>query len=209
MTQEELQTILEKQKKWLKDVRAGERANLEGADFKGANLNSANLEGANLEWANLRGANLEGANLKDANLNNANLKGANLKDANLEGANLDYSCWPLWCGSLRNVRIDKRIFAQLAYHICRVIVDDDECKAAQRALYPIANQFHRVDECGRPPLEGSVNHDDVSEICELKDRVENLTLYLQEVFDTDIQLYDWLDKRHPGLPGYAPNISNN
>ena len=53
------------------------------------------------------------------------------------------------------------------------------------------------------------NRADVDEICELRDRVENLTLYLQEVFDTDIQLYDWLDKRHPGLPGYAPNISNN
>lgn len=48
------------------------------------------------------------------------------------------------------------------------------------------------------------NRADVDEICELKDRVENLTLYLKEVFDTDIQLYDLLDKRHPGLPGYAP-----
>lgn len=106
MTQEELQTILEKHKKWLNDVPGGERANL-------------------------------------------------------ECANLDYSCWPLWCGSLRNVRIDKRIFAQLAYHLCRVIVDDDdECKAAQRTLYPIANQFHRVSECGRLPLEGSESHDD-------------------------------------------------
>ena len=57
------------------------------------------------------------------------------------------------------MQIDKRIFAQLAYHICRVIVDDDECKAAQRALYPIANQFHRVGECGRLPLEGSESHD--------------------------------------------------
>ena len=47
------------------------------------------------------------------------------------------------------------------------------------------------------------------EICALRDQVHNLTLYLKEVFDTDIQLYDWLDKRHPGLPGYAPNISNN
>lgn len=130
MTQEELQTILEKHKKWLNDVSGGERANLEGA-------------------------NLEGANLEDANL-----KGANLKNANLKGANLDYSCWPLWCGSLRNVRIDKRIFAQLAYHICRVIVDDDECKAAQRALYPIANQFHRVNECGRLPLERNNDNDD-------------------------------------------------
>lgn len=124
MTQEELQTILEKHKKWLNDVPGGERANLEGA----------NLEGAIIE-------------------------GANLKGANLRGANLDYSCWPLWCGSLRDVQIDKRIFAQFAYHICRVIVDDDECKAAQRALYPIANQFHRVSECGRLTLEGSEKHD--------------------------------------------------
>ena len=47
------------------------------------------------------------------------------------------------------------------------------------------------------------------EICAMRDQVHNLTLYLKEVFDTDIQLYDWLEKRHPGLPGYAPNISNN
>ena len=175
MTQEELQTILEKHKKWLNDVPGGERANLEGANLKGAilerailrganlrvaNLRGAYLEGANLRGANLRGANLRGAYLEGANLRGANLKGAYLEGANLRGANLDYSCWPLWCGSLRDVQIDKRIFAQLAYHICRVIVDDDECKAAQRALYPIANQFHRADECGRLPLEGSESHDD-------------------------------------------------
>lgn len=130
MTQEELQAILEKHKKWLNDVPGG-------------------------EYANLKGANLKGAYLEDANL-----KGANLERANLKGANLDFACWPLWCGSLRNVRIDKRIFAQLAYHICRVIVDDDECKAAQRALYPIANQFHRVNECGRLPLERNNDNDD-------------------------------------------------
>ena len=155
MTQEELQTILEKHKKWLNDVPGGEGANLEGAHLRGADLRGENLEGANLE-----GANLEDANLEDANLKGANLRGADLRGANLEGAHLDYSCWPLWCGSLRNVRIDKRIFAQLAYHICRVIVDDDECRAAQRALYPIANQFHRVSECGRLPLEGGNDNDD-------------------------------------------------
>lgn len=195
MTQEELQTILEKHKKWLNDVPGGECANLTGANLEGANLEDAdleyaNLKGANLEYADLKGADLQGADLKGAYLKNANFAGANLEDANLEnanlrcanledanlaganleyanlrcvnlkGANLDYSCWPLWCGSLRNVRIDKRIFAQLAYHICRVIVDDDECKAAQRALYPIANQFHRVNECGRLPLEGSESYDD-------------------------------------------------
>lgn len=165
MTQEELQTILEKHKKWLNDVPGGERADLAGADLAGADLERANLKGADLECANLRGANLKGANLECANLASADLRGAKLRGANLRGTNLkgadiDYSCWPLWCGSLCNVRIDKRIFAQLAYHICRVIVDDDECKAAQRALYPIANQFHRADECGRLPLEGSEDDDD-------------------------------------------------
>ena len=165
MTQEELQTILEKHKKWLNDVPGSECAHLADANLASANLEYAYLEGANLEGANFEGANFEyvilkGANLKGANLEGANLKGANLERANLEGTNLDFACWPLWCGSLRDVQIDKRIFAQLAYHLCRVIVDDDECKAAQRALYPIANQFHRADECGRLPLEGSESHDD-------------------------------------------------
>lgn len=71
--------------------------------------------------------------------------------ADLRGANLDLSCWPLWCGSLV-VIVDKRIAAQLAYHFCRIICDDDEVKAAQKALAPIANQFHRAEECGR--IEG-------------------------------------------------------
>ena len=92
-----------------------------------------------------------------ADLRGAYLLGAYLRDANLRGADLDYSCWPLWCGSL-GVKIDKRIFCQLAYHLCRTIVDDEECKAAQRALYPLANQFHRVDECGRLQVEED-NHD--------------------------------------------------
>ena len=48
--------------------------------------------------------------------------------------------------------------------------------------------------------------DDVNEICELKNQVENLTLYLQEALalcpdDLEV-LNDW----HPGLPGYTPKI---
>ena len=90
------------------------------------------------ERANLRGANLRGADLREANL----------RGADLCGANLDYSCWPLWCGSL-NVRVCKRIAAQLAYHFCRLDCDDPEVIAAQNALIPLANQFHRADECGK------------------------------------------------------------
>ena len=89
-----------------------------------------------------------------ANLRGADLWRADLWEANLREADLDYSCWPLWCGSL-DVRVCKRIAAQLAYHFCRLDCDDPEVIAAQNAIIPLANQFHRVNECGKlEPKEG-------------------------------------------------------
>ena len=73
--------------------------------------------------------------------------GANLRGADLRGANLDYACWPLWCGSI-GAKIDKHIWCQLAYHLCAVEIDDPDCMHYRNMLLPIANQFHRVEECG-------------------------------------------------------------
>ena len=158
MEAEKLSKILELHKKWINNEPGGEQANLREADLWRADLGEADLwradlGEANLGEADLRGADLGEANLREANLwradlGGANLGGANLKGANLKGANLDYSCWPLWCGSL-GVRVCKRIAAQLAYHFCRLVCDDPEVIAAQNALIPLANQFHRVDECGK------------------------------------------------------------
>ena len=173
MNQEELQKILEAHKKWINSEDDGVRAdlseanlsgaNLSDADLSGANLSDADLRGANLRGANLRGANLRGANLSDADLSGANLRGANLRGAklsgadlsgaklrgaDLRGANLDFSCWPLWCGSLA-VKVCKRIAVQLAYHFCKLDCDDPEYIAARNAILDFANQFHRVDECGK------------------------------------------------------------
>ena len=118
------------------------RANLSGADLSGADLSGANLIGADLIDANLSGANLSGADLIDANLS-----GANLRRANLSGANLDYSCYPLWCGSL-HLKADKRLACQLAYHLCSMQCDDAEYIKMRNSILDFANQFHRVDECG-------------------------------------------------------------
>ncbi|EAA0270819.1 pentapeptide repeat-containing protein [Listeria monocytogenes] len=105
MNQAELDVVIEKHEKWLRDGY-GERANLSYADLRradlsGANLSGANLRGANLSYANLSyadlrradlsGANLRRANLRGANLSGANLSGANLSGANLSGANLSYA----------------------------------------------------------------------------------------------------------------------
>ena len=85
--------------------------------------------------------------LSVANLRGADLRGANLRDANLSGADLDFSCWPLWCGSLK-AKTDKRLACQLAYHLCSMQCDDAEYINMRNSILAFANQFHRVDECG-------------------------------------------------------------
>lgn len=89
----------------------------------------------------------------DENGKCADLYGADLRGANLYGANLDFSCWPLWCGSL-HVKIDDRIAHQLIYHVCSAIISSPEVSDSiksvmlSRPVLDIANKFHRVDECG-------------------------------------------------------------
>ncbi|HFF6593640.1 TPA: pentapeptide repeat-containing protein, partial [Listeria monocytogenes] len=90
MNQAELDVVIEKHEKWLRDGY-GERANLSYADLRRADLSGANLSGANLRGANLSYANLSYADLRRADLSGANLRRANLRGANLSYANLSYA----------------------------------------------------------------------------------------------------------------------
>ena len=127
-------------------------ANLRGADLTGANLRGANLIDADLTGANLRGADLRGANLTGANLTDANLRGANLRGANLRGANLDFSCLPLWCGSLL-ANMDDRQVKQLLYHTLSIVKHSNNVSELLKEQLltetnlKIAKEFHRADEC--------------------------------------------------------------
>ncbi|HDU7415284.1 TPA: pentapeptide repeat-containing protein [Listeria monocytogenes] len=108
MNQAELDVVIEKHEKWLRDGY-GERANLRGAnlsyaDLSCANLRGANLRGANLSYADLSCANLRGANLRGANLRVANLSYADLSCANLRVANLSYA--DLSCANLRGANLN-------------------------------------------------------------------------------------------------------
>ena len=122
-------------------------ADLRGANLRGANLRGANLRGANLRGADLRGANLRGADLRGANLRGADLRGTDLRGADLRGTDIDFSCYPLWCGSL-GLKADKRLACQLAYHLCSMQCDDAEYIKMRNSILGFANKFHRVDECG-------------------------------------------------------------
>ena len=137
MNKEQLNDILKNHKKWLDDEEDGERANLIGANLRRADLSDAVLSYANLSGANLRGANLRGANLR----------GANLRDADI-----DFSCLPLWCGSL-GANFDDRQLIQIAYHLVKAGVNSDNASAETKKelskLIDFANNFHRVKECGR------------------------------------------------------------
>lgn len=168
ISDDELNEILANHKLWIdSNSKYGNHANLRGANLNGANLRDANLRdaillGANLHSANLRGANLRGANLRGAILHGANLRGAilnsaNLNDADLHGANLDYSCLPLWCGSL-SANFDDRQIIQFVYHIVKSGLNStntsDEIKSELAKLIDLANRFHNVNECGKIKNQG-------------------------------------------------------
>ncbi|HBI5792837.1 TPA: pentapeptide repeat-containing protein [Listeria monocytogenes] len=74
MNQAELDVVIEKHEKWLRDGY-GERA-----DLRGANLRHADLRRANLRHADLRRADLSGANLRHADLSYADLNWINWRD---------------------------------------------------------------------------------------------------------------------------------
>lgn len=88
---------------------------------------------------------------KRADLRGANLREANLRGADLREADLDFSCLPLWCGSL-SAQFDDRQLKQIAYHLVKAGLQSknasDETKEELSKLIDFANGFHRVEECG-------------------------------------------------------------
>ena len=82
------------------------------------------------------------------------MRGADLRDADLRDADLDFSSFPLWCGGL-DVHIDDKQATQLLYHLIRNVRYSKNTSAGMKKLCNLksivkkANEFHRVDECGR------------------------------------------------------------
>ena len=76
---------------------------------------------------------------------------ANLREADLRGTDLDFSCLPLWCGSL-HANFDSRQLKQIAYHLVKAGLQSknatEEDKTELRKLIDYANGFHRAYECG-------------------------------------------------------------
>jgi hypothetical protein len=115
------------------------RANLSGAYLSDADLSRANLSRANLSGANLSEANLSGAYLSDADLSRANLSGANLSEANLSRAdlsrvNMDYTNIPMWCGTLKGVKVDFRLVCQMLLHVFALECEDKRFKVVKKAI---------------------------------------------------------------------------
>ena len=150
MDKKELDCVISKHKEWI-NGDGGEYASLSNEDLRGASLRYADLSHADLSGADLSDADLRDANLKYANLRDADLTDADLRGANLRDANLDYSCLPLWCGSLE-AHFDDRQLVQIAYHLVKSGLQSknasEETKKELSKLIDFANKFHRVDECG-------------------------------------------------------------
>ena len=164
-TKQELDKIIDNHKLWLSsNGEKGEMANLRSANLRSANLRSANLRyadlrsadlrSADLRYADLRSADLRYADLSSADLSSADLRSADLSSADLRSADLDFSAFPLWCGGL-NVHIDDRQATQLLYHLLRNVEYSKNTSAKLKRICKLkslikqANEFHRVEECGK------------------------------------------------------------
>ncbi len=121
------------------------------ADLYGADFCHALLQGSDFASANLKNANFTYVNLCNADFLNADLTGACLGEANLKGVDFDYSCLPLWCGSL-DAHFDDKQLKQIAYHLVKAGLQSknasEEAKAELRKLISFANGFHRAEDCG-------------------------------------------------------------
>ena len=147
ITQEELNKILDKHKKWLNNEPGGECADLHYSDLRGCNFCGSNLSGCNFRDSDLRYSDLRGCNLSYSDLRHCNLRYSDLR-----GCNLDFSCLPLWCGSL-SAHFDDRQIVQIIYHAVKAGLESpnvsDEVKTELRKVAGLANRFHRAEECGR------------------------------------------------------------
>ena len=147
ITKEELAKKIELHQKWLRGEEGGERLILVGY-----NLSRSNLSRSDLSYSNLSRSNLSGCDLRGSNLSGCNLSCSNLRGSNLRGSDLDYSCLPLWCGSL-GAHFDDRQIIQIVYHAVKAGLESpnvsEDVKTELRKVAGLANRFHRVDECGR------------------------------------------------------------
>lgn len=76
---------------------------------------------------------------------------AGLRGADLSGADLDFSCLPLWCGSL-SAHFDDRQIIQFLYHTVKAGLSSPNVSADVKRelskMVELANRFHRVSSCG-------------------------------------------------------------
>ncbi len=131
MNQEELDEVLRKHKLWLNDEEGGEQADL--------------------RWANLQRTDLRWANLQRTDLRGANLHRVKIRGANFRGADFDFSVLPLWCGSF-DMKIDRNTYTQILYHLCRMEVDDEDCKTHQKLSRELANSAPVRKRHGLPEI---------------------------------------------------------
>ena len=137
ITREQVLDNLEDVKKYIEEAKNKKEKKVVGLEIKNRWTGDIIFTSTKTTWKEA---------VEEANLCEADLCGADLGWANLRGANLDFSCWPLWCGSL-DVKLDKKQKRQLLYHVLAVA---PEYRTPE--LLKEANKFHKIPEV--PKLEG-------------------------------------------------------
>ena len=99
----------------------------------------------------LKNADLRFTNLRGVNLHRADLCFANLRGADLRWANIDFSCLPLWCGSV-DIIIDEKQAKQIMAHAINLALKywPGGITEEQKAWL---NDFHKIKAYVFPKFE--------------------------------------------------------
>lgn len=89
LTQKQLNIILNRHKRWIRNGKNGKQADLSNYDLSYMDFSDRKLSFINLSGSILIGANFTRTNLFRANLTRANLKWGNFKHTNFAGAILE------------------------------------------------------------------------------------------------------------------------
>jgi len=63
-----------------------------------------------------------------------NLSEANLSRADLSRVNMDYTNIPMWCGTLKGVKVDFRLVCQMLLHVFALECEDKRFKVVKKAI---------------------------------------------------------------------------
>lgn len=125
-----------------------EQSHFQLATIGDVNMHQSTTTQVEFKCCTMRKVDMTHCVLKDSTFKGSTMSRMDWRGTYFSNTDLDMASFPMSCESFDINCDDIRLPAQLAYHLCRLVSDDPLVKDAIKALLPLAEKFHRHEECG-------------------------------------------------------------